>query len=299
MARPRITLARLALVAAIALTAPGARGAETLRWSPRPGETLKYTLSQIFDVRSSHAGQEVSRKTEMTVDLTWKVGTIAADGTVEITQTVDHALAKDTATGAVVTYDSNDKKTAEAPLMRDVAKCYEAVLDKPYTIKLSPRGEVVDVKVPEGAAEALAGSPMAPKFDSGTLFSAAGVKNLLAQILPKLPKEPVDKGATWDSDLNIPGGPLILDFKTKYTLSEVSPVATIDAQIVTTMTPTPAAKITIKINKQSGTARFIFDPAAGRLDSATITQSADATIGDGNAEFTQTTDATLTFKLVK
>ena len=299
MHRPPLALVRFALVAVV-LIAPGARAAETLRWSPKPGETLKYAFTQVFDIKKSQpGGQDYAGKTEVAVDLTWKVAAVAPDGTVEIAQTVDHVSTRSTGPGAVLAYDSNDRKAAEASPLRDVARSYEAVLGKPYTIKLSPLGEVVDVTLPEGVAEALAGSPFAAMADAGTFFSATGVKNLLAQVLPTLPKGPVERGSAWESDLALAGGPFVLAFKTRYTLARLSPLATIDAQVATTMTPSPGAKITIKINKQSGTARFTFDAAAGRLDSATITQSADVTINDGNAEFSQSTEATLTFRLVK
>ncbi|HEY2154105.1 MAG TPA: hypothetical protein VGH33_00645, partial [Isosphaeraceae bacterium] len=88
-------------------------------------------------------------------------------------------------------------------------------------------------------------------------------------------------------------------FKIKYTLAEVTPLALIDATLGTSVTPAPEAKITVKITRQQGAARFAFDQGAGHLDSATIRQSAEMTISDGNADLAQTTDTTLTFKLVK
>ena len=111
---------------------------------------------------------------------------------------------------------------------------------------------MLDVKLPEGASAALAGSPLAGDGRLGHLLLGGGVKNLLAQILPKLPKEPVDKGATWDAELTLPSGPLKLAFKIKYTLAEVSPLARSTPRSTTTMTPSPEAKITVKITKQSG-----------------------------------------------
>lgn len=299
MPRPRILRVRLALAAAIALTAPAARAAEALRWAPKKGETLRYALSQVFDVKIAGPGQESSHKSELDVDLTWKIDSVADDGTIELTQTLDRARTRITAPGQALAYDSQDKKAAESPATQIWVKAYEAVLGKPYAIKLSPQGEVLDVKLPDGAANALADSPLAQSADAGSFFSPAGVKTLLAQILPKLPKVPVGKGATWDSDLSVPSGTVRIDFKTRYTLAGSGPVATIDATIDSTVTPAPEAKVTVKVTRQDGTAKFAFDPAAGRLDSATIKQSADMTLSDGNADVNQTTEAKLTFKLVK
>jgi hypothetical protein len=295
----RIIPARLAMVAVVLLICPLARGAETLKWAPKPGETLRYALSQTFDVKVKAQGQELSNKAELDVELTWKVASVAPDGAVELTQTLDRARTKLTSPGLMLVYDSQDKKTAEAPANQVWARSYEAILGKPFTIKLSPQGEVLDVKLPEGATAALAGSPLLEAADAGSFFSAAGVKNILAQLLPKLPKEPVDKGKTWDADVSVPSGPLKVVFKVKYTLAEVAPMALIDATLDTSVTPAPDAKVTVKITKQSGTARFAFDQGAGHLDSATIRQSAETTLNDGNADLAQTTDATLTFKLLK
>ena len=125
------------------------------------------------------------------------------------------------------------------------------------------------------------------------------MRNFLAQILPKLPRQPVDKGATWDADLSVPGGPVKVDFKIRYTLAEVAPLALIHATLDTSLTPTAAVKGTIKINKQQGTGKFAFDQASGRLESATIKQSIDMTVNDGSGDRAQTTEATDTFKLIK
>ena len=199
----------------------------------------------------------------------------------------------------MLNYDSKDKKTAEAPANQIWAKAYDAVLGKPYAIKLSPRGEVVEVKLPDGASAALADSPLAAGADAGSFFSEAGVKNFLAQLLPKLPQDSVDKGAKWDSELTLPSGPVKLLFKTKYTLSDASPVATIDATLDTIVTAAPEAKVTVKVTKQAGSAKFLFDAPAGRLDSSTIKLSAEMTLSDGTVDVATMTDATLTFKLVK
>ncbi|HEY2154814.1 MAG TPA: hypothetical protein VGH33_04245, partial [Isosphaeraceae bacterium] len=170
---PRIIPARLALVAAVLLMSPLARGAETLKWTPRAGERLRYTLSQTFDIKVKAQGQELSNKAELDVELTWKVVSVAPDGAIELAQTLDRAMTKATAAGLALVYDSQDKKTAEAPATQVLAMAYEALLGKPYTIRLSPQGEVLDVKLPEGASAALAGSPLLETADAGSFFSAA------------------------------------------------------------------------------------------------------------------------------
>jgi hypothetical protein len=201
----------------------------------------------------------------------------------------------------VLTYDSQDRKTAEAPANQFWVKAYEAVLGKPYIIKLSPRGEIIEAKLPEGASNALAGSPLSDPSvaDSGGFFSEAGVKNLLAQILPPLPKDPIDRGATWDSELALPAGPLRLVFRTRYTLVGPGPVAKIEAARDTAVSVSPDFKVTVKTVKQSGTAGFAFNTAAGRLDSSTVKQSAEMTLSDNNIDLSQTTEITLNLKLQK
>ena len=298
MPRPRTLRAPFALAAALALMASAARGAETLKWAPKKDETLKYVLTQILDNKTSGQGQELSNRAVLDLDLTWKVKEVAADA-INLAVTIDRARTKITAPGAVLNYDSQDKKTAEAPANQIWAKAYDAVIGKPYAIRLSPRGEVLEVKLPDGAAAALADSPLAAGADAGSFFSEAGVKNFLAQVLPLLPKDPVDKGATWDSSLTLPSGPITLVFKTKYTLAETPPAAKIDATLDTTATAAADAKFTLKINKQAGQATFLFNAGTGRLELSTIKLSADMSLSDGNADVTTTTEALMTFKLVK
>lgn len=299
MPRPRFVRAGLALAAAAVLMAAAARAAEPLKWAPKAGEALKYALSQSLENKTGGQGQEFSNKADLDLDMTWKVNAVSGDGTIDLALTIDRARTKITAPGAVLNYDSQDKKTAAAPANQIWAKAYDAVLGKPYAIKLSPRGEVVEVKLPEGASAALADSPLAAGADAGSFFSEAGVKNFLAQVLPKLPADPIAKGATWNSELTLPSGPVKLQFKTKYTLADPAPVATIDATLDTTVTAAPEAKITVKITKQTGTAKFLFDAPAGRLDLSTIRLSAEMSLSDGNADVTTTTEALLTLKLVK
>src|SRR4051794_1998736 len=101
---PRLrTIPALAVVLALA-AAPAACAAEALKWAPKPGETLKYALSQTFEVKVSAQGQESSNKAELDVDLTWKINAVAADGTVELTQTLDRARTRITAPGLALTY---------------------------------------------------------------------------------------------------------------------------------------------------------------------------------------------------
>ena len=151
----RTVPARLALVAAVLLMPPVARGAESLKWAPKPGETLRYTLSHALELKVKSQGQELSQKDEIEVDLTWKVASVFGPdgvGRARASQTLDRARIKHTAPGVALVYDTSDKKTADAAVNQPFVEAYRALLGKPYAIRLSPQGEVIDVKLPEGAS---------------------------------------------------------------------------------------------------------------------------------------------------
>ena len=149
MPRLRFTPARLALVAAVALTAPAAGPAATLKWAPKPGETLKYALNQVFDVKRSQLGSGILGQdragrrplVEGRRRRGRRHGRVRADGRPCPVQ--EHRIGR---RGHLRFERQEDGRGRR--ITQDIAKSYEAVLGKPYTIKLSPRGEVVDVTAP-------------------------------------------------------------------------------------------------------------------------------------------------------
>jgi hypothetical protein len=300
MSTLRVLAGRLAAIAAIAITASNASAAgTTLKWSIKSGETLKYSFIQTSAIKAmTSKNQEIDSKIELNVDMSWTGKSVAADGTTEVTMLVDRVRVRVEQDGQPIAFDSKDKKSGEAPETQVFAKIYEAVVGAPYTLKLSPEGDVVDVKVPEAVTAEVATSPFAQTADSGSLMTPAGLKNMLAQVFPKFPKTPVDAGSTWSTDIPLPAGLVNMKVKTDYTVGELAPTAKVSAKIDVAIS-TSAPKVTITLNSQSGTAKFGFDATAGHMIESTIRQSYDMTLTAGDEMVKQSVTINLALKLVK
>ena len=80
---------RIALAAAWPSWRRPARAAEPLRWKFKSGEQLNYILARQMEGKLNLSGADITFKVDMTFDTTWKVKSVAADGSAEIEQTVD------------------------------------------------------------------------------------------------------------------------------------------------------------------------------------------------------------------
>jgi hypothetical protein len=296
----QITPARMLMAIVLLSLGHQADGADaTLRWSLKRGEKLRYTLTQVANRTIDAAGQKITVKNELTVELTWVVKSVASNGTIEVTQTVDRAISKNVTNGQTLAYDTKDKVGAEILEVQPLAKLYDALIGHTYTLRISPQGEVIDVKVPDALAKALVGSPFAATADSGTFFTPEGVKTVLAQLLPALPKTPLNSGSTWSHELNPRADSLKMVVKTNYKVADLASLARIDAKIDTTISAVPGSGVNIKLNKQGGSARFFFDTGTGRLVDSTREEAYELVADVPNGEVTHSIKLSGSFKLVK
>lgn len=297
MPRLRNRLARFGLVAALVVSARSADAQAPLKWTFKKGETLKYAFSQSNDIKYTLNGQQNATKNDLDVDLTWTVVAVEADGSAEMKQVIDRARTKITAGTTVITYDSKEK-AGEDPGVQALAKLYEAAVGKPYTIKITPTGQVKEVKVPEAVTAALVGSPFQAIADSGTFFTPKGVENVLAQVLPTLDAKATAKGAKWESTLKIPTGPIIMNLKTGFTMVEPGPPARISSTIDTAITVGPGVNATFDVTKQEGKGAVTFDTASGHLSESKLDQAFEITVKANGAEIAQVYKIQASFTLV-
>src|SRR4051812_15009156 len=70
------------LAAAVVCTSGGAARAQTLlRYKFKEGEKLNYTLGQKMTMQMKIKGNDVEMKADQTIDVSWKVLAVSADGT--------------------------------------------------------------------------------------------------------------------------------------------------------------------------------------------------------------------------
>lgn len=174
------------LLAVVVLsTAASAPGADTtLRWKFATGQKLGYVLTQKTEMTMDVSGKKLETTLTQTIDMTWEVKGVDKDGSADMTQTIDRARFESTAPGGgnlhLDTADAEDAPgTPEA-----MSKLFRAMAGSPFTMKVTPRGELRDVKVPAKIVEA--GKELGP---AGAMFgSEESLKNLCGNSLVPFPE---------------------------------------------------------------------------------------------------------------
>jgi hypothetical protein len=174
----------------LVLLATDSASAQTsnLRWNLQKGQAFKLNLKQNMGQKMEIPGlgpQELPMKQE--VDMTWSV--VDAD---EESFTVEMVLSRMQMSMKSpfmnIDFDS-DEPDSNPQMNESVGK----LLGKKIIQKMSRRGEVLDVKMPEGEGSASSGGP-----GSGDM-----IKQMNQQSALIFPEGPLTVGKTWDSSMNI------------------------------------------------------------------------------------------------
>lgn len=290
MSATRSVAARVGLVAFLIAGLPARGGAteETLRWKLKAGETLRYEYRQICGIKVKGAdGPASDDSSALTIDLTWTVKGVAADGTAEIALVVERVRSEARTGAQTVNYDSNEKVGTD-PDAQALKAVYSAAIGERYTLRVDDRGRVVEATVPAKVTAALRGSPFLATADGGSVLSAQGLKNLFAQLIPVFPEKAVDKGAAWSSSLELPAPPmqLSLTYRDELVALEES-AARIDATIATAIRADPDSPFKVAVKNQSGSRTVTIDTRKGRVTGSTVKQSVELRLVFMNREVGQ------------
>ena len=158
MLKIRYSAMRRGLLGLVVLTVtagPANVGAATLRWKFKPGETLRYAMEQKTVTTLKVPGQQLETTLTQTIDLSWAVKDVAADGTADVSWTIDRMRTRiESAIGAFA-YDSKDEKVPEGPVAAALVPTLKVLVGAQFPFKINPQGELSDVKVPEKVAQVL------------------------------------------------------------------------------------------------------------------------------------------------
>lgn len=225
-------------------TSDGAR--YDLKYKLTTGTVLRYAIDHRAAVRSTidDATQEAQTKTESVK--AWKVTDVLPTGEIEFMNVVEQVhMINHLPNRAPVEYDSKQDATPP-PGYEDTARAINVPLS---VIRMTPRGEIKsrNIKLQQ------------PNADKD------------AQIVVRLPEEPVALGATWDEPLDVvvsleSGGTKNIQTRRHYELTGVANgIATIEVayQVLSPIDAKIESQLVQKLMK--GTIRF--DIEAGRIDS--------------------------------
>jgi len=284
-----MSLTRLVCACAALLVCFGPAQAEDLKWKFKSGENLEYVLSRAVDGAINLSGSDIAFKLGMTFDTTWKPTAVAGDGTADVSLTVDRIqVVMDSPLFGRMAYDSNDPKEPEGPVWQQMKPVMTNMLGNAFTLKISPQGEVSEIKLPEPLAEAIkkqeVGENRRQGFGiGGNSFNEKGIKELIAKAVLPLPKD-AKPDTTWTQvfENDIPGMGKQTS-ETTFSIGEPEKqdgkeLATIAASTEVLFEPVEEPRADLEIVEQEASAKFLFDATAGRLVKADGTDKTEMSI---------------------
>lgn len=296
----RYSLSTLAMATAVVCcVAATAQAQVDLKWKFQQGQKLNLQLAQDMTISIAVQGQAINQKIQMGMDLVWDVKQVDSQGVATIDQKFTRIRMTMEMPFGKLQVDTN-AENAEGPAAQ-IAQQLKPLTEGTITQKLSPSGQVLEVKLDEKATEALAANP---QFKD--MFGEDAMKQMFGQSMVALPEKPVNVGDTWDVALGIKTqfGEMKLDSQYTYQgMAEHNGKQMAKIGIKGTLKidkekadPNEQTKLDIKDSNITGTAWF--DTAAGRVADTDVLQKATMTVeaGGQTLEPNITTDTKLQVK---
>jgi hypothetical protein len=251
-----------------------------LRWHLAAGDQFVVAFSQKMQTISAIGNRALRMQVEMGAELLWKVEDVQASGDMRIEQTISRLQMRLTRSDGTdpIQYDSAATERPRGPA-RDIAAAVKPLVGTTSTLTMNPRGEILSAQLSPDTEEAL--EELKDSEQVLHLFSAEGLSEVLRQVMPMLPAEPVTAGQTWEvaHKTTLAAGVVAQTTQLTYrgpeekdgrTLQRIDQTATSKLQPPPEAAEAGAKKITVKEQKLSGTVWF--DSQAGRFDSGALTQ---------------------------
>lgn len=287
-----------ALTLAILIGATPAAPAATLRWKLKPGDVFHYVMEQKTITNLKRNGADLGKITQsFTVDLTRTVKSVADDGSAEMTQRFDRVRMNYDAGPIKVNYDSAKEPD---PATAQLVAALKAMVGAEFSFKMSARGEMSDVRVPESVSKAFreAGS----RGGSADQFSEEGFKKSLIETSVTFPAEDLNQGQSWSRQLKIaaPDGGQIVQTRTYTYEGPDAQEAGADKIGITSkieLQADPASNQKTELKTQDCKGSLFFDSKGGRMVSSTVSEKTETSIKVMDAKIDQFVDQNTTMKL--
>ncbi len=203
--------------------------ATQLQWKLAKGKTYYQRTMVEQQITQSMMGQEQKVEQSTGIGMKLQVLDVDAQGTMKIQYTFLWTRSKQASPMAQVDYDSSKQPAAVPP----GAEAFAALVGQSYTVKVTPKGKVLDVngveqvreavlkKLPPGADATLGMNPAGMYIDKGA------VKQMTEANMAIYPEKPVNVGESWSKDITMAVG-FAMAIQCKWTLQkEQAGVATI------------------------------------------------------------------------
>jgi hypothetical protein len=185
-------------------SASTARADTELRWKFKAGDKTHYAMKTDVTQDTKAGGMPFQVKIMQTMDMTWDVAEVADDGTATLNQTIDRVRMEMTlpqAGAPQIKYDSQAKE--KAPGTEMLSKVFDVIVGKPFVMKVTSLGKVLEMQAPDGVVQAFKNMPAG----QGGMFSEDGLKQMISQSMLPLPEEAVAVGTTWEKSAEMQAPP--------------------------------------------------------------------------------------------
>ncbi len=146
---------------------------------------------------------------------------------------------------------------------------FRSMTGSPFTSKVTPRGELRDIKVPPKIVDAFKNAgPL-----GAMLGTEESLKNMFGQSMIVFPEAAVAEGKSWNGTrkMPLPFGTMVMDIT--YTLEKATgPVQNIAIDTKVKIEPQEGAPIAITVKSQEMKGHCRFDNTAGKLNASDVVQ---------------------------
>ncbi len=293
-------LAALSLLAAAVLSVSSAARADApLRWKFNAGDKFNCEMVQDMNMSAAAPSGEMKTTLHQQMDMVWEVKEVKEDGNAVVTQLVKRVQMKMTApSGQGFEYDT-DAEEPPTGMAAMFAPIYKAMMQGEIVTTMTPRGEVIDVTIPDEVITAMRNIPGAAAM--GEMASTEGLKKMATQGSMVLPEAAPTSGTQWSSTVDI-DNPMVgkMIVQTAY---EYQGTKDVDGATCAVISPTVTMKIEgqaqvpVTVQDQTSDGQILFNADAGRLLSSKIKQGMTLGITVQGQTIQQQIDQTNSVKL--
>jgi hypothetical protein len=240
---------------------------ESLRWNLQKGQAFTLKMNQDMKQKMQLPGlgaQEIPMTQE--VDMTWSVVDSNDEGfTVE--QVITRMQMSLKSPFMNIEYDSDDAESKD-PTAKQMGEAMKNVIGQKFVQKMNRRGEVIDVKLPEG----LEGNSQA----ANNPLSGDMLKQVTQQAALVFPEGPLSVGKSWDSNIDMNMNGMAMKTKNTYKYEGTEKVEgkelhKFSIKIDMSIEGGPQG-IEVSVKDQDSGGVVYFDASEGRIVSATSKQ---------------------------
>lgn len=275
-ARRRATLLTVLLascpLAPVAVSAQATAQEATLRWKFVKGQKYQLKMEQAMTQQMEMQGQPMKTSNNTTTYMTWRVDDVDAAGTASITSTIDRfVMEMDAPMVGQVQVDTDKEQDADG-MATQLGGMLRPLVGVEFKQKMSPRGEISEVNIPDGAFAGMQG----PLGQMG--MNAQQIEDMCEKVSPKFPAGALEVGQTWkdQSVSETPAGKV--EVANDYTYEGTTTVHDrmahrIGIETKMTFSEGPnALGMTIKVTEQDTTGAMFFDVEKGQMIESDVDQ---------------------------